>query len=160
MRYRRRRYAVLLGATLAGPVALIGAVSMSQVRASAGQSPYGASAAMANMSAAQMAQMQTAARSAASATAHTTVMLHKKVVKITIHNFAFNPARVEVSPGTRIIWTNTDSDPHTVDSTRNIWSSEALDTGDHFARAFAGAGTFTYYCSIHPFMHGTVIVKR
>jgi plastocyanin len=100
------------------------------------------------------------AQGEAAGAARTVVLLHRKVVQITIHNFAFRPARVEVSPGTRIVWTNTDSDPHTVDSTRNIWTSEALDTDGHFERLFTKAGTFSYYCSIHPFMHGTVIVTR
>lgn len=92
--------------------------------------------------------------------AGTTVELHRKVVHVTVLNFKFMPASLVVSPGTRIIWTNQDSDPHTIDSTKNVWSSEALDTGDHFARTFGKAGTFPYYCSIHPFMHGTVIVKK
>jgi plastocyanin len=135
---------------------LIGA-GMSRAQASLEPSVPGPSAAMAGMSAAQMAQM---AQRSTSASTRTVVMLHKKVVQITIHNFAFNPARIEVSPGTKIVWTNTDSDPHTVDSTKNIWTSEALDTDSHFARTFGRAGTFAYYCSIHPFMHGTVIVKR
>lgn len=89
-----------------------------------------------------------------------TIRLHQRVVRVTIHNFAFHPARLVVSPGTRIIWTNTDSDPHTVDSAKNIWTSEALDTDGHFARVFKKTGTFAYYCSIHPFMHGTIVVKK
>jgi plastocyanin len=152
----RRRGIFFWGTALVGPVALIGAVSMSQVRASTERNAYGTSAAMPGMSAAQMARMA----GHAAASTHTVLALHKKVVHITIHNFAFGPARIEVSPGTKLIWTNTDSDPHTVDSTKNIWSSEALDTGGTFARTFGKAGTFTYYCSIHPFMHGTVIVKK
>ncbi len=90
----------------------------------------------------------------------TVTRLHQKVVRVTISNFAFHPARLVVSPGTKIIWTNKDSDPHTVDSTKNVWTSEALDTDGQFARAFKKAGTFAYYCSIHPFMHGTIVVKK
>ena len=88
------------------------------------------------------------------------VMLHRRVVQVSIANYAFSPARLVVSPGTRIVWTNKDGDPHTVDSTKGLWSSEALDTDSHFARVFKTAGTFAYYCSIHPFMHGTIIVKK
>jgi plastocyanin len=105
-----------------------------------------------------MAGMQIAMARAATVKVVTTTMLHHKVVHITIHNFAFSPARLVVSPGTKIIWTNTDSDPHTVDSTRNIWSSEALDTDSTFSRVFKQAGAFPYYCSIHPFMRATIIV--
>jgi plastocyanin len=90
----------------------------------------------------------------------TVVRLHQKVVRVSIHNFAFGPARLEVSRGTRLIWTNTDSDPHTVTSDKGLWASDALDTGNQFARVFKQAGTFPYHCSIHPFMHGTIIVKK
>ncbi len=90
----------------------------------------------------------------------TVTQLHQRVVRVTIHNFAFGPARLVVSPGTRIVWTNTDSDPHTVDGAKGLWSSEALDTGNQFAHVFAKAGTFSYYCSIHPYMHGTIVVKK
>jgi plastocyanin len=82
------------------------------------------------------------------------------VVRVRIHNFAFQPATLVVSPGTRIVWTNTDSDPHTVDSTKRVWTSEALDTASRFARVFKNTGPFPYYCSIHPFMHGTIVVKK
>ncbi len=92
--------------------------------------------------------------------AGTVMRLHQRSVKVTISNFAFQPARLVVSPGTKIIWTNKDSDPHTVDSTTNVWTSEALDTDGQFARTFTKTGTFPYYCSIHPFMHGTVYVKK
>ncbi|HXT37747.1 MAG TPA: cupredoxin domain-containing protein [Chloroflexota bacterium] len=90
----------------------------------------------------------------------TVKMLHRKVIQITINNFAFSPASVEVSPGTKIIWTNHDSDPHTVDSTKNVWTSEALDTDGRFTRVFKKTGAFPYYCSIHPFMHAAVIVVK
>jgi plastocyanin len=88
------------------------------------------------------------------------VRLHQKVVHVTISNFSFQPAKLEVSPGTRIVWTNKDSDPHTVTSTKGVWASDALDTGSQFARSFKNTGTFPYFCSIHPFMHGTIIVKK
>lgn len=88
----------------------------------------------------------------------TVVMLGHRVVRVTIHNFAFLPARLVVSAGTRVVWTNTDSDPHTVVSAKGLWASEALDTGGLFARVFKSAGAFPYYCGIHPMMRGTVTV--
>src|SRR5919201_3577937 len=115
--------------------------------------------AMARMPMASMASMPMAQLAAARG-ASTVVRLHQKVVRVSIHNFAFGPARLEVSRGTRLIWTNTDSDPHTVTSDKGLWASDALDTGTQFARVFKTAGTFPYHCSIHPFMHGTMIVKK
>ena len=107
-----------------------------------------------------MAGMPTAQPTSAAAATGAVVALHQGVVRVSIHNFAFGPARLVVSPGTRIVWTNKDSDPHTVDSTKGVWTSEALDTDSQFARVFTNTGTFPYYCSIHPFMHGTIVVKK
>jgi len=86
--------------------------------------------------------------------------LHQTVVKVKIMNFAFAPARIAVSPGTRIVWTNEDSDPHTVTTDLPGFSSPALDTGQTFAQVLPKTGTFAYHCTIHPFMHGTVVVER
>lgn len=113
-----------------------------------------------HIAASSMAGMDMSAASASLARSITVKMLHRKVIQITITNFAFSPAAVEVSPGTKIIWTNHDSDPHTVDSTKNVWTSEALDTDGRFTRLFKKTGAFPYYCSIHPFMHATVIVVK
>src|SRR5579871_6522043 len=84
--------------------------------------------------------------------------LHQRVVKVQIRNFAFVPARVAVSSGTRVVWTNQDSDPHTVTTDRAGFSSQALNTGQAYARVLTKAGAITYHCQIHPFMHGTVLV--
>jgi plastocyanin len=106
-----------------------------------------------------MAGMPTAQPTSAAAAAGAVVELHQGVVRVSIHNFAFGPARLVVSPGTRLIWTNQNSDPHTVTSTTGIWASEALDTDNQFARVLTTAGTFPYYCTMHPFMHGTIVVQ-
>jgi plastocyanin len=106
-----------------------------------------------------MAGMPAAQPTSAAGAPAAVVRLHQQVVNVSIMNFAFGPARLVVSPGTRIIWTNQDSDPHTVTSTMGIWASEALDTGNRFARVFTTAGMFPYYCTIHPFMHGTIVVQ-
>jgi plastocyanin len=87
------------------------------------------------------------------------VELHQRVVKVRIMNFAFMPARIEVSPGTRVVWTNEDSDPHTVTTDKAGFSSQALDTGQAYAQVLTNAGTFAYHCTIHPFMHGAVVVE-
>lgn len=86
------------------------------------------------------------------------VALHQRVVRVKIMNFAFQPSRIEVSAGTRVVWTNEDSDPHTVTTDKPAFGSQALDTGQTYAKLLVKAGTFAYHCTIHPFMHGTVIV--
>jgi len=124
-----------------------------------GGSALGSHTSRAPATAHSMAGMSTAQPTSAAAATGAVVELHQGVVSVSIHNFAFGPARLVVSPGTRIVWTNKDSDPHTVDSTKGVWTSEALDTDSQFARVFTNTGTFPYYCSIHPFMHGTIVVK-
>ena len=80
---------------------------------------------------------------------------------VTIDNFTFAPAQLTVAPGTRVTWTNRDDIPHTVtgsEAPRAI-RSPPLDTGDSFAFAFAQAGTYRYFCSLHPHMQGMVVVR-
>ena len=150
--------AAILGAGLAHPTGAHPLASMHTAMAPMASMHTGV-APMAGSNAA-MAPMVDSHMAAATSAQAAVVRLHQRVVRLTIHNFAFQPARLVVSPGTRLVWTNQDSDPHTVDSTKGIWSSEALDTGTTFARVFSKTGTFPYYCSIHPFMHGTIIVQK
>src|SRR5512146_860623 len=76
-----------------------------------------------------------------------------------IANFTFSPATITVRPGTTVIWTNDDDIPHTLVATNGAFRSKVLDSGAHFSFTFVNAGEFHYFCSIHPHMTGTVIVK-
>ncbi|MCU7724951.1 cupredoxin family copper-binding protein [Actinoplanes sp. KI2] len=82
--------------------------------------------------------------------------------RVAIKNFAFAPAVLTVPVGTTVTWTNQDSDAHTVTSSGSggPLNSKALGTNDTFSHTFTKAGTFTYLCSIHPFMTATVTVTR
>jgi plastocyanin len=95
-----------------------------------------------------------------SAAAPPVVELHRRVVYVHIQRFAFHPARIVVSPGTRVVWNNLDSDPHTVHGETGRFSSEALDTNGRYSFVFGRTGSFSYICTIHPFMHGAVTVRR
>jgi plastocyanin len=59
-----------------------------------------------------------------------------------------------------VVWTNQDSVAHTVTSDTAAWDSGNLATGQTFSHTFATAGTYSYHCSIHPFMTARVIVSR
>ena len=80
---------------------------------------------------------------------------------VTISDFAFAPALVTVAPGTKVTWVNNDEEPHTVTSADGgkTFKSEALDTDDKFSFTFDKPGTYKYFCSIHPHMIGTIVVK-
>lgn len=78
---------------------------------------------------------------------------------VKIDNFSFSPAELKVAVGTTVTWTNGDDIPHTVVSTDKVFKSKVLDTGDKYSFTFSTAGTYPYFCSIHPKMTGKVIVQ-
>ncbi len=78
---------------------------------------------------------------------------------VQISNFTFSAQVLTVKPGTTVTWTNADDIPHTVVSKDGVFKSKVLDSGDKFSFTFAKPGQFGYFCSIHPHMTGTVIVK-
>jgi len=77
---------------------------------------------------------------------------------INISNFAFDPPSITIAPGTTVTWTNQDSVAHTVTGDNVGLASGHLAKGQSYSFTFNQAGTFTYHCSIHPTMKGTVIV--
>jgi plastocyanin len=80
---------------------------------------------------------------------------------VTISNFAFDPPSLTVAPGTKVVWTNLDEEPHLVAgaSKEAPFKSPALDTNDTFAFVFEKPGVYKYYCQIHPHMLGQITVK-
>ena len=80
---------------------------------------------------------------------------------VTIDNFTFSPAQLTVAAGTRVTWTNRDDIPHTVTDagTPRLMKSAPLDTGDSYAFTFERPGACHYFCSLHPHMQGTVVVR-
>ena len=78
--------------------------------------------------------------------------------KVAIMGFAFGPATITVKPGTTVTWTQQDEDQHTVTANDGSFSSSPLVTGATYTHTFTTPGTYTYHCSIHPFMHATVVV--
>ena len=78
---------------------------------------------------------------------------------VSIDNFTFKAPTLTVKPGTTVSWTNGDDIPHTVVASDGSFKSKVLDTGDRFSFTFAKPGRFGYFCSLHPHMTGTIIVK-
>jgi plastocyanin len=81
--------------------------------------------------------------------------------EVKIDNFSFAPATLTVAAGTTVTWTNRDDIPHTVVSSDDpkVFKSKVLDTDEKFSYTFAKAGTYAYFCSIHPKMTGKVVVQ-
>lgn len=78
---------------------------------------------------------------------------------VKIDNFTFSPATVTVTAGSTVRWTNHDDIPHNVVSEDKSFKSKAMDTDENFSFTFTKAGTYTYFCSIHPKMTGKIIVQ-
>lgn len=76
-----------------------------------------------------------------------------------IANFAFMPKSVTVKAGTAVTWTNQDDETHTVTSITKDFKSKPLSAGDGFTYTFTTPGTYKYFCSLHPFMTGTIVVE-
>jgi plastocyanin len=79
---------------------------------------------------------------------------------VTIDNFKFMPPSLTVSGGTRISISNKDSTAHTFTAD----DGHTFDTGDvnpgsSTTVTVSKPGTYKYHCNIHPFMHGTIVVK-
>lgn len=79
--------------------------------------------------------------------------------EVKIDNFSFSPATLTVPVGTSVTWTNRDDIPHNVVSDDKSIKSKALDTDEKFTFTFSKPGTYSYFCSIHPKMKGTVVVQ-
>jgi plastocyanin len=79
--------------------------------------------------------------------------------EVKIDNFSFEPQTLSVAVGTTVTWTNRDDIPHTSVSTEGVWKSKVMDTDEAFSYTFTKAGTFPYFCSIHPKMTGKVVVQ-
>jgi plastocyanin len=81
--------------------------------------------------------------------------------EVKIDNFSFGPATLTVPAGTTVTWTNRDDIPHTVTSSDDprLFKSKVLDTDEKFSFTFTKAGTYPYFCSIHPKMTAKVLVQ-
>jgi plastocyanin len=77
---------------------------------------------------------------------------------IKIRNFKFEPANLVISVGKTVQFINLDEEPHTATATDGAFDSKALDTNETWNYTATKPGTYSYICSIHPFMKGTLTV--
>lgn len=81
-------------------------------------------------------------------------------VTVKISNFVFAAQTITIPVGTTVTWINEDDIPHTVVANdKTTFKSKVLDTDDRFSFTFTKAGSYGYFCSVHPHMTGTVVVK-
>jgi plastocyanin len=81
-----------------------------------------------------------------------------KSEKVDIVEFTYQPDPVVVQVGGKVIWQNQDTAPHTATADDGSFDTGTIEKGKIGSETFKEAGTFTYFCQIHPTMHGTVEV--
>ena len=81
--------------------------------------------------------------------------------QVVIKDFHFTPQTLTVKSGEKITWINRDEEPHTVVSVEKQFKKSApLDTDQEFTITVGLPGTYTYFCSVHPRMTGTIVVEK
>ncbi|HVM19929.1 MAG TPA: plastocyanin/azurin family copper-binding protein [Egibacteraceae bacterium] len=97
---------------------------------------------------------------------------------VQVRNIAYQPAEITVLRGTAVTWINDDEEVrHTVTSgtpgqravpgvqeaaepeVDGLFDGDLPDAGDRFSYTFAEAGSFPYFCEVHPSMTATVVVE-
>jgi plastocyanin len=81
------------------------------------------------------------------------------VARAGMRNLAFVPGTIEIQAGTTVEWTNNDPLSHSVTADDGSFSSGLIGSGNKWRHTFATPGTYTYHCTPHPFMKGTVVVR-
>jgi plastocyanin len=78
--------------------------------------------------------------------------------KVEIVEFTYGPDPVTVQTGGKVIWVNRDTAPHTATADDGSFDTGTIERGKLGSETFKEAGTYPYFCEIHPTMHGTVEV--
>src|ERR687889_1134186 len=79
---------------------------------------------------------------------------------VDIRDHAFNPAQLNVAPGTTVTFVNNDTEPHTATADNGLFDTGVLQPGSSFDVFLDGSGTVTYHCELHPDMQGSIVVGQ
>jgi plastocyanin len=77
---------------------------------------------------------------------------------VTVQDFSFTPSSVTINVGDTVTWHNSGQAPHNASADDGSFRTPDLNNGQSASHTFDSAGTFSYICTIHPNMHGTVRV--
>lgn len=84
----------------------------------------------------------------------------RRVVKNGMKNVTFLQPRMTITVGTTVEWTNNDPLQHTVTAVNRSFNSGLINPGKTYRHTFNRAGTYNYFCTPHPFMKGTIVVRE
>jgi plastocyanin len=82
-----------------------------------------------------------------------------EVVGAEMRSFAFTPGHLEIAAGTTVEWRNRDQVPHTVTADDGSFDSGDIEPGAAWRHTFATPGAYSFICTPHPFMRGSVVVR-
>jgi plastocyanin len=103
---------------------------------------------------------QPSAAAKPSATAKPKAAANPSTGSVTISNFKFAPASVTVSKGTRVTVANHDTTAHTATADDgHSFDTGNIDPNQSATITLSKSGTYKFHCNIHPFMHGTLVVR-
>ena len=80
--------------------------------------------------------------------------------QVLMNGSSFSPGTINVTVGTTVTWTNRDGIAHTVTSDTGVFDSGTLNNNGVYSYTFNTAGTFPYFCVLHPGMTGSVVVSQ
>ena len=106
------------------------------------------------MAALALATFSGASALALGATASVTIVDEPRVQS----KWGYAPATRRIGPGTWVTWSNDGQDAHTVTAVDGAFDSGNLDPSEGFSWFFDQPGTFTYVCTLHPWMTGKILV--
>ena len=101
---------------------------------------------------------ETGAPAETAAPAESTAPAPNSTTTVDIRDHAFNPAQLNVAPGTTVRFVNNDTEPHTATADNGLFDTGVLQPGSSFDVFLDGSGTVNYHCELHPDMKGTVVV--
>jgi len=88
----------------------------------------------------------------------TTAPAPNSTTTVDIRDHAFNPAQLNVAPGTTVTFVNNNTEPHTATADNGLFDTGMLEPGSSFDVFLDGSGTVTYHCELHPDMQGSIVV--
>ena len=86
-----------------------------------------------------------------------TTAVAKGSASVQMQDFAFSPASVTINVGDSVTWSNVGAEDH--DAASSAFSTGTVSPGSSATETFSTAGTFSYVCSFHPQMKGTIQVS-
>ena len=89
----------------------------------------------------------------------TPVVSGHDALEVAIEDFLYSPADLTINAGTTITWTNNDGAVHDATERDRSWNTALLSQGEAGEITFDEPGTFEYFCSIHPWMEGSITVR-